>query len=444
MQTTATNTNTANFNGQTSFQNPPRGVTSTNSPTGPSNNRYSQPPNKGLGRKTSKHNLNNTQPSTSAMFTQPSSYPQSRNLGTGQPKMFCTACGEYNHWRKDCPYDCHCDNCDSDSHATHMCRAPPKPSPTPSPQPLICIYCGSSDHRSMECSNHPRDNREEGHAPSPAPNWYNCEKQQKSALASGKNSQKPNGKSRNNDKPRTSGENSQKPEAGRQYHQQQQHPTQGKQNHNSFPYRDYRYHEQLRQTRFNEKQNQLYSPYHFAPSPALSAGSDMLSHSIMQLAETQSCSLEIFAAQQKSQIDVYQELTRSNKEKEHDALFTSIPVFDSDRTQCEQWLDDMDQATRISGCDLRTELIKKSTGVVRNVIMMAHPETSDDDLINMLCEDFSDAPMMNEAWEELLHMCQKPEEQMRVYVYRYGRMHQRSSGIRAADETHQTCHTGLY
>ena len=97
-------------------------------------------------------------------------------------------------------------------------------------------------------------------------------------------------------------------------------------------------------------------------------------------------------------------------------LFTSIPVFDGDHTQCEQWLDDMDQATRISGCDLRTELIKKSTGVVRNVIMMAHPDASDDDLINMIREDFSDAPTMNEAWEELLHMHQKPEEQMRVYV----------------------------
>ena len=191
------------------------------------------------------------------------------------------------------------------------------------------------------------------------------------------------------------------------------------------------------QTRFNEKQNQLYSPYHFTPSPAFSAGSDLLSCSIMQLAEMQSCSLEIFAAQQKSQIDVYQELTRSNKEKEHDALFTSIPVFDGDHTQCEQWLDDMDQATRISGRDLRTELIKKSTGVVRNVIMMAHPGASDDDLINMIREDFSDAPTMNEAREELLHMRQKPEEQMCVYVYRYGRMHQRSSGIRAADETHQ-------
>ena len=158
-----------------------------------------------------------------------------------------------------------------------------------------------------------------------------------------------NGKSGINDKPRTSGKNPQTPGTGRQYPQQPQHPTQGKHNHNSFPYRDYRYHEQPRQTRFNEKQNQLYSPYHFAPSPALSAGSNMLSWSIMQLAEMQSRSLEIFAAQQKSQINVYQELTRSNKEKEHDALFTSIPVFDGDCTQCEQWLDDMDQATRISG-----------------------------------------------------------------------------------------------
>ena len=126
----------------------------------------------------------------------------------------------------------------------------------------------------------------------------------------------------------------------------------------------------------------------------------------MQLAETQSRSLEIFAAQQKSQLDVYQELTRSNKEKEHDALFTSIPVFDGDRTQCEQWLDDMDQATRISGRDLRTELIKKSTGVVRQVIMMAHPDASDDNLINIIREDFSDAPTMNEVREELLHMRQ--------------------------------------
>ena len=68
---------------------------------------------------------------------------------------------------------------------------------------------------------------------------------------------------------------------------------------------------------------------------------------------------------------------------------------------------------------------------------MAHPDASDDDLINIIREDFSDAPTMNEAQEELLHMHQKPEEQMCVYIYRYGHMHQRSSGIRAAKETHQ-------
>ena len=230
------------------------------------------------------------------------------------------------------------------SHATHMCRAPPKPSPTPFPQPVICVYCGSSEHRSMECRNHPRDNREEGHVPSPAFSGYFRDKQCKPATVSSDSSQKSNIRSRNGDKP-------QRPGTGSQHQQQPQCPTQGKSNNNqnSFPYRDYRYSDQPRQTQFNEKQNQMYSPYHFAPSPALSAGSDLLSHSIMQLAETQSHSLEIFAAQQKSQIDVYQELTRSKKEKEHDALFTLIPVFDGDRTQCEQWLDDMDQVTRISG-----------------------------------------------------------------------------------------------
>ena len=290
----------------------------------------------------------------------------------------------------------------------------------------------------MECKNHPQDNREEGRIPNPVSSGYSRDRQRKPATASSDSSYKTNARSKNSEKAGTTSGKPRRPETGRQHQQPPQRPTQGKPNNkNNFPYRDYRYSGQLRQTCFDKEQNQRYSPQHFAPSPALSTGSDLLSRSIMQLAEMQSRSLEIFAAQQKSQIEVYQELTRSNKEKEHDALFTSIPVFDGDRTQCEQWLDDMDQATRISGRDLRMELIKKSTGVVRQVIMMAHPDASDDDLINLIREDFSDAPTMNEAREELLHMRQKPEEQMRVYIYRYGRMHQRSSGIRAAEETHQ-------
>ena len=58
----------------------------------------------------------------------------------------------------------------------------------------------------------------------------------------------------------------------------------------------------------------------------------------MQLAKTQSRSLEIFATQQKSQIDVYQELTRSNKEKEHDALFTSMVIVLSVNNGWTTWI----------------------------------------------------------------------------------------------------------
>ena len=126
-------------------------------------------PTRGLGKKASKHT--NKQPSISDIFAQNQFISPEQKSRHRSPKVVLPLPVEgYDHWRKDCPYDCHCDNCDSDSHTTHMCRGTPKnPSPTPSPQPVICIYCGSSDHRSMECSNHPRDNREEGRAPSPAP-----------------------------------------------------------------------------------------------------------------------------------------------------------------------------------------------------------------------------------------------------------------------------------
>ena len=70
--------------------------------------------------------------------------------------------------------------------------------------------------------------------------------------------------------------------------------------------------------------------------------------------------------------------------------------------------------------------------------MMAHPDASDDDLINIVREDFSDAPTMNEAREELLHMRQKPEENKCAFTFTgMGACIRGSSGIRAAEETHQ-------
>ena len=91
------------------------------------------------------------------MDTVPRSNFTSRNLGTGRPTIQCTACGEYSHWRKDCPYDNFCTTCDNHDHATHMCRATCQSS-------AICIHCGNTSHRSGNCPRNSQDNREQLHA----------------------------------------------------------------------------------------------------------------------------------------------------------------------------------------------------------------------------------------------------------------------------------------
>ena len=82
----------------------------------------------------------------------------SRNLGTGRPTIQCTACGEYSHWRRECPYNNFCTTCNNHNHTTHMCRAPKQ---TPKQSPAMCVYCGSMEHSSSQCHNRPWDNREQ-------------------------------------------------------------------------------------------------------------------------------------------------------------------------------------------------------------------------------------------------------------------------------------------
>ena len=91
---------------------------------------------------------------TQGTDTVPRTNFSSRNLGTGRPSIQCTACGEYSHWRKDCPYDNFCTTCNNHDHATHMCRATQQ-------SPTICIHCGSTDHRPGNCPSNPWDNREQ-------------------------------------------------------------------------------------------------------------------------------------------------------------------------------------------------------------------------------------------------------------------------------------------
>ena len=135
-------------------------------------------------------------------------------------------------------------------------------------------------------------------------------------------------------------------------------------------------------------------------------------------------------ANQKSQQDIYNELARAYKDKANEVTFAAIETYDGvDRRKFEEWIDELDQVCRISGCDFQTEIIKKSIRAVHKVVLTSR-DCSDNQLIENLRSCFSDAPTMNQAREELRNMRQREKESVMVYAYRWGRALVRSSGIR--------------
>ena len=192
------------------------------------------------------------------------------------------------------------------------------------------------------------------------------------------------------------------------------------------------------QTRFDEALNRQYSPnynnYHQSPIESF-PGQD-LSAMLMELANIQSRSLEMMAASQRSQQEAFQELTRASKDKAKDAMFASIKVFDvKNRQAFEDWINEINQACRVSDCNFRTEIFKKSTGAVWQVVLSCD-DLTDDELVAKLRSCFSYVPTMNEAREELRNMRQLEHESISVYTYRWGRALYRSSGICPENKRH--------
>ena len=149
-------------------------------------------------------------------------------------------------------------------------------------------------------------------------------------------------------------------------------------------------------------------------------------------------------ASQEAQAEAYKEMSRTNKMRDDDALFNPIEVYDgSNPTKFEKWIASIDQATHITGRDLRKELLKKSDGVIRNLLAMIDATWSDDDVIAKLHQDFSSLSTMNKAREELKSLYQEPGEPITVFIYKYGHMHFLSIGIKAERETHPFAITGF-
>ena len=139
-------------------------------------------------------------------------------------------------------------------------------------------------------------------------------------------------------------------------------------------------------------------------------------------------------ASQEAQAAAYKEMTKTNKMRDDDTLFHSIEVYDGSNST--KWIDSIDQATHITGRDLRKELLKKSDGVIRNTLSMMDNRWTDDAIIAKLHQDFSSLSTMNRVREELKNLYQEPGELITVFIYKYGQMHYLSTGIRAHRETH--------
>ena len=210
---------------------------------------------------------------------------------------------------------------------------------------------------------------------------------------------------------------------------------------------NYDYRESQRQpcTSFDKRYNQRYSPPVFPPTPSLNSSfPEALSKSSLQIAENQSRTIEAMKTSWEAQATTYKEMTKTNKMRDDDTLFHSIEVYDgSNPTKFENWIDSIDQATHITGRDLRKELLKKSDGVIRNTLSMMDDRWTDDAIIAKLHQDFSSLSTMNRARGELKNLYQEPGELITVFIYKYGQMHYLSTGIRAHRETHLFAITGF-
>ena len=88
--------------------------------------------------------------------------------------------------------------------------------------------------------------------------------------------------------------------------------------------------------------------------------------------------------------------------------------------------------------NLHKELMKKSSGAIRETILMMSTAWTDDDIISKLRQDFSSMSTMNRAREELKDLKQLPGQPISSYMYKYGRIHFLATGNQACNERYLT------
>ena len=119
-----------------------------------------------------------------------------------------------------------------------------------------------------------------------------------------------------------------------------------------------------------------------------------------------------------------QQLATSTYQCNFDHIFASIPIYDgSDREGFFPWLEWLEAACFYSGRNIKTEALGRSAGPVQNVIMALPNAHSWKAIREELKRCFSDQTSLGHAATQLENMTQKPNEPLRLYIFRYSKIH---------------------
>ena len=130
------------------------------------------------------------------------------------------------------------------------------------------------------------------------------------------------------------------------------------------------------------------------------------------------------------------ELANSTHQRNYDHIFASIPVYDgSNRDEFFPWSDHLEVACYYCGWDIKTEALGRSAGPVQNVIMALPQNKPWSAIREELKCCFSDQISLGHTAAQLENMTQKPNEPLRLYIYRYSKLHKAVTQKDAAQDT---------
>ena len=119
-----------------------------------------------------------------------------------------------------------------------------------------------------------------------------------------------------------------------------------------------------------------------------------------------------------------QQLATSTYQRNFDHIFASIPIYDgSNREDFFPWLEQLEAACFYSGRNIKTEALGRSAGPVQNVIMALPNACSWKAIKEELKRYFSDQTSLGQTATQLENMTQKPNEPLRLYIFRYSKIH---------------------